>query len=63
VNISVSALSKISFCVNLLLSDELIKMSKKLFPILYRKKDSELVNFFITINFIYIYIFFYVDDL
>jgi len=36
-----------------------MKMSKKLFPILYRKKDSELVNFFITINFIYIYIFFF----
>jgi len=35
----VSALSKISFCVNLLLLDELIKMSKKLLSILYRKKD------------------------
>jgi len=39
VNIIVSALSKIFFCENLLLLDELIKMSKKLFPILYRKKD------------------------
>jgi len=35
----VIALSEISFCVNLLLLDELIKMSKKLFPKVYRKKD------------------------
>jgi len=37
--IIVIALSKISFCVNLLLVDELIKMSKTLLSILYRKKD------------------------
>jgi len=39
VSIIVSALSKISFCVNLLLLDELIKMSKKLLSILYKKED------------------------
>jgi len=38
VSIIVSTLSKISFSVNLLLLDELIKMSKKLLSVLYRKK-------------------------
>jgi len=39
VSIIVTVLSKISFCVNLLLLDELIKMSKKLLSILCRKED------------------------